>query len=348
MRRMRQRYPAPHWPASTEPASSERPVSDDLTGIDSAGSDSTGGDFTVNDFTAGNPAGEDPRRPDVTDADQVLANRIAATIAHHKPGWTLPRQSVLARRYHVTTRQVAAAMDELAARHLIRLLPDGKARRISPTEYMFDLAGQLGLVARVEPLHGQLSCKSHSVAWHPVPADISAALGIATGESACILQKLWTVGGEPAAATTSYLAGPAAEPFLAALNGADTDSLHAILPMPPARAATPGGAPEPGERVLVPHALRIELQQPPPWAAGVLRLSASDSAIGITVRYTERADGDAAALTVAVLRPDYFRVIVDSAVTSLTGTCAGLQVSHADPLISPIAPRMAQPASTVW
>ena len=269
---------------------------------------------------------------------------IAATLAHRKPGWTLPRLSVLARRYQVTTRQVAAAIDELAARHLVRVLPDGKACRVSPAEYMFDLAGQHGLAARVEPLRGQLSCKSHSVAWHPVPADVSGALGIAAGEPACILQKLWTVGGEPAAATTSYLAGPAAEPFLAALNGAETDSLQAILPMPPARPAAPGVAPQPGERMLVPHALRIEMQEPPAWAASVLRLSARDSAIGVTVRYAESADGDAAALTVAVLRPDYFRVIIDSVVTSLTSTPASLQM--APPQIAP--PQITQSASTVW
>jgi DNA-binding GntR family transcriptional regulator len=260
----------------------------------------------------------------------VLADRIAAALARHQPGWTLPRHSVLARRYHVTTRQVAAAIDELAARHLIRVLHDGTARRVSPAEYMFDLAGQHGLVARVEPLHGQLSCKSHSVAWHPVQADISSALGIASGEPACILQKLWTVGGEPAAATTSYLADPTAEPFLAALNGTETDSLDAILPMPPARTTTPGGTPQRGERVLVPHALRIEMQQPPPWAAKVLRLSPRDSAIGITVRYTEPADSSVAALTTAVLRPDHFRVIIDSIVRSVAGPGNGHQASHTD------------------
>jgi DNA-binding GntR family transcriptional regulator len=271
----------------------------------------------------------------VMQADQVLADRIAAALAHQQPGWTLPRQSVLARRYHVSTRQVAAAFDELAARHLITLLPDGTARRVSPAEYMFDLTGQHGLVARVEPLHGQLSCKSHSVAWHPVGADISAALGVARGEPACILQKLWTVDGEPAAATTSYLADPAAEPFLATLNGAETDSLDAILPMPAARAATPGGVPERGRRLLVPHALRIEMQQPPPWAAKVLRLSSFDSAIAITVRYTESADGNEAALTTAVLRPDHFRVIIDSTVTSLAGASNVHQATTIGPPVTP-------------
>jgi len=333
---MRRRDPAPPWPASTEPASTDYPV-----GAAPASGDSADSNFTAGSPTAGNQPSEDPRGAEAAHADQVLANRIAAALAHHKPGWMLPRQSVLARRYQVTTRQVAAAIDELAARHLIRVLPDGKAYRVSPAEYMFDLAGQHGLVARVEPLHGQLSCKSHSVAWHPVPADISAALGIATSEQACILQKLWTVDDEPAAATTSYLAGPAAEPFLAALSGTETHSLHAILPMPPARPAPPGGVPYPGERLLVPHALRIEMQQPPAWAARVLRLSARDSAIGITVRYSEPAADDAAAVTVAVLRPDYFRVIIDSVVTSLTRSRGADQGNRADPEVAPVASRMA-------
>jgi len=253
----------------------------------------------------------------------ILASRIAASLAHHRAGWTLPRPSVLARRYHVTTSQIAAAMDELAAQHLIRLLPDGRACRIDPDEYMAELAGKHGLAARVEPLHGQLSRTSHSVAWHPVQADIESALGIAAGESACILQMLWTVGGEPAAATTSYLAGPGAEPLITALTGEDTGSLDAILPMPPDGAAGTAGPADPVSSVagdlpgwgLVPHDLRIEMQQPPPWAAGALRLSACDSAIGITVRYADPDDGDAAALTSAVLRPDQFRVIVDCVVT---------------------------------
>ena len=180
---MRRRDPAPRWSASTEPASTDYPVSPGYPDYPVT-AEPADGDPVGSNFAAGNQVSEDPRGPEVMHADQVLANRIAAAVAHHKPGWMLPRQSVLARRYQVTTRQVAAAIDELAARHLIRVLPDGKAYRISPAEYMFDLAGQHGLVARVEPLRGQLSCKSHSVAWHPVPADVSSALGIVAGEQA--------------------------------------------------------------------------------------------------------------------------------------------------------------------
>jgi DNA-binding GntR family transcriptional regulator len=279
-------------------------------------------------------------------ADNVLTNRIAATLAHHPPGWLLPRPSVLARRYHVTTKQVAAAIDELVARHLIRILPDGQACRISPAEYMLELEGQQGLAARAEPLHGTLTCKSQSVAWHSVRADIASVLGIAPGESACILQMLWTVGGMPAAATTTYLVEQAAKPLLSALENAELEAFRTILPMPPsqamftqpdASAAAQASEPLPGAEsdadddpddattesdaflatALVPSSLHIEMQQPPPWAAKALRLAACDSAIGISVRYTDATAGRPAALTVAVLRPDEFRVIVDSVVTPL-------------------------------
>ncbi|HTX82314.1 MAG TPA: hypothetical protein VME44_09060 [Streptosporangiaceae bacterium] len=184
---------------------------------------------------------------------------------------------------------------------------------------MLELEGQHGLRARVEPLHGQLSCRSKSVAWHAVRPDVESALGIASGDPVCILQMLWTLSGEPAAATTTYLAGPAAEQILAEIEAVEPESFCTILPMPPAHFTMSDGdlddLAEPGGPVLIPHALHIGMQQPPPWAAKALRLSACDSAIGITVNYAERADGHAAALTVAVLRPSEFRVIVDSVVT---------------------------------
>jgi hypothetical protein len=252
-------------------------------------------------------------------ADPVLTRRIAAILAQHQPGWLLPRPSVLARRYHVTSEQVTAAIDELAARHLLRLLPDGKACRISPADYLLELEGQHGLSARVEPLHGQLSCRSKSVAWHPVRPDIESALGIPAGDPVCILQMLWALSGQPAAATTTYLAGPAAENILAEIEVADLASFRTILPMPPAREEVPDGQrdelTDSSGPALIPHALHIEMQQPPPWAAKALRLSACDAAIGITVNYAEPAKGSATALTIAVLRPSEFRVIVDSVVT---------------------------------
>jgi len=278
--------------------------------------------------TADDAAAPSDRQP----ADPVLTSRIAASLAQHQPGWLLPRPSVLARRYHVATPEVTAAIDELAARHLVRLLPDGKACRISPADYMLQLQGQHGLSARVEPLHGQLRCRSKSVAWHAVRPDIESALGIAPGESVCILQMLWTLSGQPAAATTTYLAGAAAEEVLVGIEATDVQSFRTILPMPSALTGAAAGdrddSAESDANVLIPHALHIEMQQPPPWAARVLRLSACDSAIGITVSYAEPADGSAAALTVAVLRPSEFRVIVDSVVPP------ALAAAHGNPLLA--------------
>jgi len=260
--------------------------------------------------------------------DPILTGRIAASVAQHQPGWLLPRPSVLARRYHVTTEQVTSAIDELAARHLIRLRPDGKAYRISPADYLLELESQHGLSARVEPLHGQLSCRSKSVAWHPVRREVESALRIPAGDPVCILQMLWTLSGQPAAATTTYLAGPAAEKILAQIEVTDLEAFRTILPMPPADGATGDGDAEPGGPALIPHALHIEAQQPPPWAARALRLSACDSAIGITVSYAQPADGGAVAYTAAVLRPSEFRVIVDSVVTP------GQAANFGDPLLA--------------
>src|SRR5258708_6909659 len=231
-------------------------------------------------------------------ADHVLTSRIAASLAQHQPGWLLPRPSVLARRYHVARTEVMAAIDELAARHPVRLLPDGKACRVSPADYMLQLEGQHSLSVRVEPLHGQPRCRSKSVAWHAVRPDIEAALGSAPGEPVCILQMLWTLSGQPAAATMTYLAGRAAEKVLAGIEVTDVESLRTLLPMPSALVGTAHGhqddAPESAAPALIPHALHLEMQQPPPWAARVLRLSACDSAIGITVSYAEPARGSAA------------------------------------------------------
>jgi DNA-binding transcriptional MocR family regulator len=59
----------------------------------------------------------------------VLADRMAATLVHHEPGWRLPRLTAMARRFNVSAAEVDAAIDDLAARHLLRRLPDGQVYR---------------------------------------------------------------------------------------------------------------------------------------------------------------------------------------------------------------------------
>jgi hypothetical protein len=154
----------------------------------------------------------------------VLADRMAAALVHHEPGWRLPRLTALARRYCVSTAEVGAAIDELAARHLVRRLPDGQVYRASPAEYWVPLAGVPGLRSHVDPMGGQLVCKSRQSSRRRPPEDIGRSLGLAPGDSVVTVRCLWTVGGEPGALSTSFLA----EPFAAALgelpaatNGAD-------------------------------------------------------------------------------------------------------------------------------
>jgi hypothetical protein len=68
-----------------------------------------------------------------------------------------------------------------------------------------------------------------------------------------------------------------------------------------------------------PAALQVEMQQPPPSIARSLRLSAGQPAALITVRFDDPATGRPAALTLAVLRPELFRVVVQTAELPLPG-----------------------------
>ena len=87
---------------------------------------------------------------------------MAAALLHHEPGWRLPRHTALARRYNVTTAEIDAAIDLLAQRHLLTRLPDGHVFRASPAEYRLTLEGLPGLATHVDPMGGQLACKSRN------------------------------------------------------------------------------------------------------------------------------------------------------------------------------------------
>ena len=156
-------------------------------------------------------AGE-PQRP----AAEVLADRIAAMLAHREPGWRLPRYTAMARRYHVSTSEIEAAIRELAARHLIRRLPDGQVYRASPAEYLVPLEGVPGLASYVDPMGAELTCRSRQVSWRRVPEDIGWALRIPPAEPVCVVRLRWTVNGEPAAFTVTYLPTGMAGPITAA------------------------------------------------------------------------------------------------------------------------------------
>src|SRR5215469_12681596 len=138
-------------------------------------------------------------------AVSVLADRLAAALVHHEPGWRLPRHSALARRYNVSVVEIDGAVEELMARHLVRRLADGQLYRASPAEYVIGLEGVPGLVSYVDAMGGEFSCRSRQVTWRPAPEDISWALRLTADQQVCVVRFLWTAGGEPAALCTSYV-----------------------------------------------------------------------------------------------------------------------------------------------
>ncbi len=232
--------------------------------------------------------GLSPGRPFST---SVLADRMAAALLHHEPGWRLPRHTALARRYNVTTAQIDAAIDLLADRHLLTRLPDGQVFRASPAEYRLTLEGVPGLATHVDPMGGELACKSRTLSKRRAPEDVARALGAAPGEALLTIRCLWTVGGEPAAYSASYL--PASMERLAS----------------DFAAASPTGPGAPHGR---PYAFQVDMQPPAPSVARSLRLSAAEPAATITVRYEDPAHPGVIGLSVTVLRPDLFRLVIES------------------------------------
>jgi len=251
----------------------------------------------------------------------VLADRIAASLVHHEPGWRLPRHTALARRYNVSTAEIDAAVDELAVRHLVRRLPDGQLYRVSPAEYLIPIEGVPGLESRADPMSGQITCRSRQASWRQVPEDIGWALQIPPAEPVGVVRVLWTASGEPAAFCTTYLPKEMAGPFISSQPAGAPAGLT-LLPItaPPAHPGPDGGRLTP---VGQPRAVQVEMQPPPPSVARSLRLSAGEPAVMVTVRFDDPADGRPVALTIAVLRPDLFRIVVESGGHPLADSAEG-------------------------
>jgi DNA-binding GntR family transcriptional regulator len=250
---------------------------------------------------------------EVRPAVSVLADRLAAALVHHEPGWRLPRHSALARRYNVSPAEIDAAIDELITRHMVRRLADGQLYRASPAEYLISLEGVSGLVSYVDAMGGEFSCRSRQVTWRLPPEDIGWALKLPPSQHVCVVRFLWTAGGEPAALCTTYLPADVAgqeEPSV-------STGLPAVLNLLQLGGIGDGVSADPAElpdrpAIGTPSALHIELQPPPPAVARSLRLSAGQPAMIVTIRFDEQDTGKPVALSMAVLRPDMFRVVVQS------------------------------------
>ena len=232
-------------------------------------------------------------------ASGVLADRIAAALVHREPGWRLPRRSALARRYNVSLAEIDTAIGELSRRSLIRRLPDGQLYRASPAEYLIPVEGIGGLSTRLDPMGGEITCQARHVSQRDAPQDVAWALGVDREAPVRIVRCVWVAGAEPVAISTAYVPESAAGSLIAE----DLDSFEAML------RAIPAGDPA-GEPALA-AAVDLELAPPQPSVARSLRLVPGQSAVSVTIRFDDHATGTPVGLTVVVLKPDQFRVVVE-------------------------------------
>jgi DNA-binding GntR family transcriptional regulator len=231
-------------------------------------------------------------------ASGVLADRIAAALVHREPGWRLPRRSALARRYNVSIAEIDSAIGELSRRSLIRRLPDGQLYRASPAEYLIPVEGIGGLSTRLDPMGGEITCQARHVSQRDAPQDVAWALGVDEEAPVRIVRSVWTAGAEPVAISTAYVP----EAMAGSMIGDDPDSFEAMLYSIPA--ADPAGEPARA------RAVDLELAPPQPSVARSLRLIPGQSAVSVTIRFDDHATGTPVGLTVVVLKPDQFRVVV--------------------------------------
>jgi hypothetical protein len=238
----------------------------------------------------------------------VLADRLAANVIHHEPGWRLPRQSALARRFSASTTEIDAALEELVDRHLIQRLADGQLYRASPADCLIRLADIPGLNSHIDPMGAVITCRSFQLSCRRAPEKIALALDIGP-ESVCVARLTWTANAQPAALATSYLTDP---PPGLTMGEQPTSSVTALTGLPLALA----GPDEQDERAggtgpFAVHAVSVEMLPPPPSAARTLHLSAGAPATFITTRFDDTTTGTPAALAMVVLHPELFRIVLE-------------------------------------
>jgi DNA-binding GntR family transcriptional regulator len=229
----------------------------------------------------------------------VLADRIAAALVHREPGWRLPRRSALARRYNVSIAEIDSAIGELARRSLIRRLPDGQLYRASPAEYLIPVEGIGGLSTRLDPMGGDIACQSRHVSQRGAPQDVAWALGVEGDAPVRIVRCVWVTGAEPVAISTAYVPEAVADSVV----GQDLDSFEAMLRSIPAT--------KPGSEPAYAKAVDLELAPPQPSVARSLRLVPGQPAVSVTIRFDDPVARTPVGLTVVILKPDQFRVVVE-------------------------------------
>ena len=235
-------------------------------------------------------------------ATAVLADRMAAALVHREPGWRLPRRSALARRYNVSLTEIDAALGDLARRSVVRRLADGQLYRASPADYWIPLEGAAGLSTRLDPMGGAIACQTRHVSRREAPQDVAWALHLPAGAPVRVIRCVWVSEGDPAAVSTAYLNGPLADEDTEPGQDAD-QGLPSFGSM---RTALPAAA------------VSVEMSPPQPSIARSLRLSPGQPVITVTIRFDDSATGEPAGLTVVMLKPELFRVAIDTTEAPVT------------------------------
>jgi DNA-binding GntR family transcriptional regulator len=239
-------------------------------------------------------------------AMSVLADRLAAALVHREPGWRLPRRSALARRYNVSLTEIDAALGDLARRSLVRRLPDGQLYRASPADYWIPLEGTAGLGTRLDPMGGAIACQTRHVSRREAPQDVAWALHLPAGAPVRVVRCVWVSEGDPAAVSTAYMNGPLADQD----TEPDQEAAQGLSSFGSMKTARPAAA------------VSVEMSPPQPSIARSLRLSPGQPVITVTIRFDDAATGEPAELTVVMLRPELFRVAIDTTGAPVTAPLA--------------------------
>ncbi len=237
---------------------------------------------------------------DVGAAAGVLAERIAAALVHREPGWRLPRRSALARRYNVSVPEVDAAITELMRRSLVRRLPDGQLYRVSQAEYLIPVEGIGGLRTRLDPMGADIICQARHVSQRDAPQDIAWALGAQAQTVVKVVRCVWVSAGAPVAISVAYLP----QAVLETLSAAEAGSFQGTLQSLPDGAVAVGSS--------YPAAVDLELSPPQSSVARSLRLVPGQSAISVTTRFDDAESRSPVGLSVVVLKPEHFRVVIEA------------------------------------
>jgi DNA-binding GntR family transcriptional regulator len=243
-------------------------------------------------------------------ATGVLADRIAAALVHREPGWRLPRRSALARRYGVSLTEIDAALAELGRRSLVRRLADGQLYRSSPADYWIPVEGVSGFGTRLDPMGSAITCQTRHVSRREAPQDVAWALGVPVGAAVRVVRCVWSAAGGPAAVSTAYLHEAAPDEGREAEAEAEAE----------ANLETGSGLPSFGSLLgaLPAAAVSMEMSPPQPAVARSLRLAPGQPVITVTVRFDDPGTGSPSALTVVMLKPELFRVAIETAGTAVS------------------------------